>query len=843
LGFDFFLLLTLVASIAFLYTMAPKQRKERSRSPVKKAEEAKKEEPKEEVKEEEKKFEEPDAPKDSRPALKEKISFETAGTTLNVVPTVGGKVLTCLADAGMANLIACARANGSQKAGRYMFEAKIIQVTDPSNGQQKGSNKLMRIGFSTSSSGLFLDDASSIYFDSEGFCTAGKKRTQLKNGRIAKDQVAAVVLNLDAKSPNNNTIALYRDGVAVGEPVPLPEGLQGKPLFPHLAFRSVSLRVNFGPDALKPLPFACRMLQGAAASDATVSPSTAPKDGKYEVMMPVAFPDEGTFEWLDGFLEKNPQYVELSDRKIVQWAQASGLFSKGNKNDPANSNDKPSFAFGVQGMDDRSVQKVVNSVAPLVPRNYVIMEVKSNLIAAERQAILKKFNYPCFKRVARVVMGEPSKEFKGIVQNKILKDKQSKSDQDHKRKQAEALRKKAQEKKAKEIAKQRKESEKKRKAILAEKKKKDDEAKKAKEGGDKKEGEEEKKDEPMEEKAESEEEPEEKEDVVTDPPVVELDDEEKSINFSTKALHDLTPKVMNTSFAKFTIPDMDDGFDDIKFEWQKESTAKEYLQKYILDKKLTTRLDDIRPGQAFKAKVAEFTKLSKEWQDKLKAFKAAGKKKAAKKDDEVVEDIDIFSVADVCDGGDGVPLFENFTFEDWELMKLRFEFCLLVLSFKNDCNDADRAGIPSNHFAFYFNRYYQKSVNPKAYGLADVNEVMGMIKDTISTKDSLIVSQLSDDLDNLDIFLKLTEENRRERQRRIDAGDETARLKFLPPVEPKVAVAAKPVAAKPAVAKPVAAKPGPKAEAPMLSALGAKPAPKAAAAKGWTPAWGKGKGK
>jgi len=30
------------------------------------------------------------------------------------------------------------------------------------------------------------------------------------------------------------------------------------------------------------------------------------------------------------------------------------------------------------------------------------------------------------------------------------------------------------------------------------------------------------------------------------------------------------------------------------------------------------------------------------------------------------------------------------------------------------------------------------------------------------------------------MFVKLTEEKRRERQRRIDAGDETARLKFTP---------------------------------------------------------------
>lgn len=38
------------------------------------------------------------------------------------------------------------------------------------------------------------------------------------------------------------------------------------------------------------------------------------------------------------------------------------------------------------------------------------------------------------------------------------------------------------------------------------------------------------------------------------------------------------------------------------------------------------------------------------------------------------------------------------------------------------------------------------------------------------------------------MFVKLTEEHRRERQRRIDAGDETARLKFVPQlvVKPKL---------------------------------------------------------
>jgi len=388
-------------------------------------------------------------------------------------------------------------------------------------------------------------------------------------------------------------------------------------------------------------------------------------------------------------------------------------------------------------------------------------------------------------------MGEPSKEWKAQVQNKLLKDKQAKSDRTFQAKKADAARKKLAAQKLKEVKAAREEAEKKRKAALAEKKKKE-----AEEKGEKVE-EEEKKDEAMEEKKEEKEAEEAEEE--TEAPTVELTDEEKKVFFAKKDQGDLDFKVMNASFSKFSTPEMDEGFDDIVFEWQKGDKAAQYLKQWVLNKKLTTRIEDIKPGKAFREKLAEFEKLSKTWQDKLKAYKAGPKKKAAKKaDDEAPDDIDIFSVADVCDVADGVPLFDNFTSDDWELMKLRFQFCLLVLSFKADCNDADRAGIPTDHFSFYFQKYYNKTFTPKPYGCADTKEVIALIKDTVSTKDGLFVSQLSDDLDNLDIFLKLTEEQRRERQRRIDAGDETARLKFVAPV------VAQPAAAKP-VAKPVVA--------------------------------------
>lgn len=786
--------------------MAPKVASSRKATEEPEAKKAKVEESKVEKKEEVKeddKFQEPDAKTDSRPALKEKIQFHTEDTTLNLVQTLGGKLLTSLNEGGMSCFIAGARANVSQKAGRYMFEVKIVETLDAGQSGKHG-RPLLKIGFSPASSSLF-QDAGTVAFDSDGTFQADKKKQTVANGRIAKSQVAAVVLNLDSKSPNFNTIALYRDGIAVGSPMPLPDDIKGQPLFPHISFKNCTVAINFGPTAMKELPFKCRMLQSAAASDCSVVPSKEPKNGKYEVVLPVAFPDQGTFDWLDLYLEKNPQYVELSDRKLVQWANASGMYAQGGK---GQSNDKPNLNLGISGQDGNSLRRVINSVAPLVPRNYLVMEVKSNLIAAERGALLKKFNYSCYKKIAHVVMGEPNSEFKEVVQKKLLKDKQTKADNAWKLKKADLERKKAADKRKKEAEKAKKEAEKKK---AAEKK-----AKEAAEGAEEK-----KEDEPMEEDKEEPEEPEEEQ------PVVELDDGEKQMSFMPKSTPDLTSQVMLSSYSKFTAPEEEEDFDEIRYEWQKGEKAKDYLKTWVAEKKLTTRVDDIKPGPDFKKKTNEFEALLKGWQEKLKAFKSSSKKKG-----EVDVDLDIFTVSDVNDVGNGSPLFQLFTFEDWELVKLRFQLALLIWSFKKDTNDPDRIGIPLDHLSFYYNKYYSKAMNCKQYGVDDVKDVLAFIKDIVSIKDKLVIGELADDLDNFDIFVKLTEEQRRERARRIEAGDETARLKFTPPAEPKAAPkpAPKPEA-KPATS--IAGTPAPKAGAtPASGKLGATPAPKAAATAG-----------
>merc|ERR1712087_58330 len=90
--------------------------------------------------------------------------------TLNVVPTMGGKVLMSMSEGGMQYMISGARANVGIKAGRYMYEVKIIEALNPaeSSGAQRGRvpmpRQLVRLGFSTSSAGLILGDTE------EGVC-------------------------------------------------------------------------------------------------------------------------------------------------------------------------------------------------------------------------------------------------------------------------------------------------------------------------------------------------------------------------------------------------------------------------------------------------------------------------------------------------------------------------------------------------------------------------------------------------------------------------------------------------------------------------------------------------
>merc|ERR1712003_68406 len=154
-------------------------------------------------------------------------------------------------------------------------------------------------------------------------------------------------------------------------------------------------------------------------------------------------------------------------------------------------------------LNDGSLKRAVYAAAPHFARHYVVMEVKENLVPADRALSLKRFNLPHFKRIAHVVMGDPKGEFVERTHEKLLVIKQKEVDDDWKRRKAEMEKRKAEKKRKKEIADRqkklaeenrlRREAAEKKRAELQEKRRLEAEAKKAEADAKKKEEEEAKK--------------------------------------------------------------------------------------------------------------------------------------------------------------------------------------------------------------------------------------------------------------------------------------------------------------------------------------------------------------
>merc|ERR1719375_601319 len=307
-----------------------------------------------------------------------------------------------------------------------------------------------------------------------------------------------------------------------------------------------------------------------------------------------------------------------------------------------------------------------------------------------------------------------------------------------------------------------------KKKQAAEKRRKEREERKKKAEAEGKEVDDEKSEEEEEPKKDESEEEAEEEDVKEEddeePPKVDLDDEEKKAQYRLSPIPDLTPAAMSLSFTKFSVPDKNEGFDDISFEWYSGTKCKEYLKQWVLDRKLTTRIEDIAPGEWFKNKWNEWQKVLQTWRAKQQAFKhppkTAAPKSAAKpkegdekdgddkeeeekkeeekkSDDEMddameAEELDIFAVEDVNDMGDGSPLYKEFQFEDWALLTLRFELHVLAHAFRKDADDPDRSGIHESHLPFYYNRYFKKELSYKAYAVGGCQDLVELVRDAIS---------------------------------------------------------------------------------------------------------------
>eukprot|EP00441_Pelagodinium_beii_P039866 CAMPEP_0197648312 /NCGR_PEP_ID=MMETSP1338-20131121/27677_1 /TAXON_ID=43686 ORGANISM="Pelagodinium beii, Strain RCC1491" /NCGR_SAMPLE_ID=MMETSP1338 /ASSEMBLY_ACC=CAM_ASM_000754 /LENGTH=920 /DNA_ID=CAMNT_0043222289 /DNA_START=44 /DNA_END=2806 /DNA_ORIENTATION=- len=813
----------------------PAAKKARTEEPV--AEEAKVEAKEEDVEHEQ----------DATAVKGAKVSnaaFYVEDTTMNVMQGSNASTLMPLTDGGLQYLLAGAKANVGLTGGRHMFEVKILEAMAPLEDPNSKSRipqprSQVRVGFSTSASDPFLGESpDGVCFDSEGQFIHHKTKSKPSQSFTTGD-VVAVVLNLEADSPNANTVSLFKDGVRVCKPQALPESLQGQALFPTITFKNLSLHYNFGPQPMVPLPFKCHMVNGASKGAAEEKTSTAPADGVYEVLFPIALPDQGGFQWLDQFLEDNKNYTELSDRAMLKWFEKSGLTRpKGYGPAARTSNDKPEMGMMISALDDLSVRRVLNAVAPIQKRNYVVMEIKSNLTKEERVEMASK--WPGFKVVAKVLVGEPPAAFKKSSQALALEAKQMTSDMEHKAKWAQEKSKYMLQKQAWTMEKTKKEQARRMAKMQEKMKKKLEFEQKKKEALAKGEP----APEPEEEKEEEEEEPvemdepEPEEPMEVDPPKVELTAEEKKKWFAKGVVGDLTPYILNTSFPNFSLAEKDEGFSEIKYEFADAAKAKAYMKNYIQEMKLTSRIEELTPGEWFATKFKDWQKVSQQWRSKQNQLKAAemqkvmdataremkikehevAKAKAEKEGLEppadlvlpeepeeedkdaqkaAFESLDVFSVEDVNDAGNGLALYHFWEHSDWQMLNLRFEMNLLVHAFRKDANDPDRTQVTTEHLGFYYNKYYKKQLNNKAFGLNTDEELLELIKDTVLILEhkgqKVLESQLPDELEVLHVFPMLTEEHRRERCRRENMGDDSLKLKIINPgnpVGPQIAAAA-----------------------------------------------------
>jgi hypothetical protein len=548
-------------------------------------------------------------------------------------------------------------------------------------------------------------------------------------------------------------------------------------------YKCATVSVNLGPAPLKTLPFAVRMVSNALQTDAV----EAPKDnaGKPEAFVPVGLPNSGVLDWADACVAKHRGLVEVSGRAILNWLESSGLPLR----KVGGSVERPMFqvvgAGGDQsflGIAEGQAQRQVLQAAALQSKSVLVLEIMNSLRKDYRAELLATLG-PGYLTNAVVVAGEPTKDIKDRAREVARRKKRAEFDRmvaarrvQKQRERAARQQKKKMERQREERIQQAKEQAAKlaaeRKAAAAKKA-----AATAKNDGDAEDDESKAKPEEKvaeEEPAqttkadpvvESEEEPEE-----PDPEFKDDTDYEK-IKIMQRDMPDVAPAMLEHGYKDFSWPDGVEGFAKITHAWGDAKVAAKCLEDLVLERrKLEKR--PVTPNKWFKDKV-------KEWNDALNEWKRLQKTKSTS-DPASTEggEPDIWSVEDVKDAGNGQPLFQSFQPEDWALLNLRFEMHALIHAFRQEVGE-DHPGIHPDTFLHYYAAYFVRQFSFQMYGQESLDDLARLLADTLSADEESGCLLLGHpDETPLETFIKLTEEARRDRLARIEAGDETARLKM-----------------------------------------------------------------
>lgn len=198
-------------------------------------------------------------------------------------------------------------------------------------------------------------------------------------------------------------------------------------MFPTVNCKNLSVLVNFGQLAdgtpVCPLPFSCHMLNSAAKADTEANPNKKPRaDAKFELLVPVALPEEGGYDWVDTFLQgkEGKGYQELSERVFVDWVEQSGVRAA-----PGRPHEREDLNLGFPTLDDRSCIRTLRHLAGGAPcRSYVSMDLRQNLTKSDRESLLQLFPSDRFSRVARVMIGDPPRDVKDKHRKMLIAEKE-----------------------------------------------------------------------------------------------------------------------------------------------------------------------------------------------------------------------------------------------------------------------------------------------------------------------------------------------------------------------------------------------------------------------------------
>jgi hypothetical protein len=366
----------------------------------------------------------------------------------------------------------------------------------------------------------------------------------------------------------------------------------------------------------------------ASVEDTVASAVVAPADGKYRLVVPVGFPDQGTYDFLDEEFypaEAKTKFFEVSDRALNEWCALSGVRDKGTKNDrqALACRDRPYLHYGIRAIDDGTLRDAVRELAHVRKRHVVLMHVRENLLAAERRKHVAQFGQDL--REAVVAVGPPSAAFKEVMVKRAKKEKANKKrlavQAEIRQKKAERERKAADRKRAAEkvaAAKkaQREEAKKKAEAegVEVDEEALDDEDKGEVEDGD----------------------DDDDEELVEEEVLSDAMSEDETMVFPSHKHPDIAAETLEKAFTLFSLPQEDEGFQAIKYMWLPREDGEKWLAERVVRKKQTVLIPSFAPSAEVRAAIATFAEQKTQWRKKQEEWntKLAAMEKKEKLEDE-----------------------------------------------------------------------------------------------------------------------------------------------------------------------------------------------------------------